>query len=122
MKNQRTFTVLSGVVFAFALLAGCGEEKKPTPPPVVAAAPTPAPAPAKCADTDADGVCDADDQCPDTMAGTRVGPVGCNCDYTLQTHFANDSANLVDAADKAYRAWRVGAGPHEGDLGPFHPV
>ena len=48
-----------------------------------------------------DGVCDTNDQCPDTKAGTRVGPAGCNCDYTLQTHFANDSANLVDAADKA---------------------
>jgi len=48
-----------------------------------------------------DGVCDTADQCPDTKAGTRIGPAGCNCDYTLQTHFANDSANLVDAADKA---------------------
>jgi len=37
----------------------------------------------------------------DAKAGTRVGPAGYNCDYTLQTHFANDSANLVDAADKA---------------------
>ncbi len=92
-RTQHAF-VFSGVL-ALALLAGCGEEKKPAPPPPVATAP------AKCADTDMDGVCDTNDQCPDTKAETRVGPAGCNCDYTLQTHFANDSANLVDAADKA---------------------
>jgi OmpA-OmpF porin, OOP family len=90
---QHAFAVLSAVI-AIALLTGCGEEKKPTPPPV-------ATAPAKCADSDMDGVCDTNDQCPDTSAGTRVGPAGCNCNYTLQTHFANDSANLVDADDKA---------------------
>ena len=94
MNRTRHAFVFTGVV-ALALLVGCGEEKKAAAPPVVAAAP------AKCADTDMDGVCDKDDQCPDTKAGTRVGPAGCNCDYTLQTHFANDSANLVDAADKA---------------------
>lgn len=93
-RTQHAF-VFSGVL-ALALLAACGEEKKPAPPP-----PPVATAPAKCADTDMDGVCDTTDQCPDTKAGTRVGPAGCNCDYTLQTHFANDSANLVDAADKA---------------------
>ncbi len=91
-RTQHAF-VFSGVL-ALGLLAGCGEEKKPAPPPV-------ATVPAKCADTDMDGICDTNDQCPDTKAGTRVGAAGCNCDYTLQTHFANDSANLVDAADKA---------------------
>ena len=95
-KFQRTFAVFGGAI-AIALLVGCGEEKKPAPPPP----PAVVTAPEKCADTDMDGVCDADDQCPDTKAGTRIGPVGCNCDYTLQTHFANDSANLVDAQDKA---------------------
>lgn len=91
--TQRAFA-FSGALALGLLLAGCGEEKKPAPPPVAAV-------PAKCADTDMDGICDTKDQCPDTKAATRVGPAGCNCDYTLQTHFANDSANLVDAADKA---------------------
>jgi outer membrane protein OmpA-like peptidoglycan-associated protein len=57
-------------------------------------------APAKCPDADHDGVCDADDQCPNTPAGKRVGPGGCDCDYTLRTHFAFNSAELT-AADKA---------------------
>ncbi len=52
-------------------------------------------APEKCADADVDGVCDTDDQCASTPSGTRVGPAGCNCDYTLGTHFANDSAELT---------------------------
>jgi hypothetical protein len=95
-RNQRVFAVFAGVL-ALALLAGCGEEKKPAPPPVAAA-------PAKCADTDMDGVCDTTDQCPDTKAGARIGPAGCNCDYTLQTHFANDSANLVDAGQGRARS------------------
>lgn len=87
MKNiDRRFTVFLGAL-AIALLAGCGEEKA-TPPPVAAA-------PEKCADADMDGVCDTADQCPDTKPGTRVGPVGCNCDYTLHTHFATDSAELA---------------------------
>lgn len=96
MNRTQHAIVFSGVM-ALALLVGCGEEKKPAPPPP----PPVAAAPAKCADTDMDGVCDTADQCPDTKASTRVGSAGCNCDYTLQTHLANDSANLVDAADKA---------------------
>ncbi len=62
--------------------------------------PAPAPAPAKCSDTDNDGVCDSADQCPNTPPGKRVGPAGCDCDYTLSTHFAFDSAEL-SAQDKA---------------------
>jgi len=67
--------------------------------PVAAAAPVAA-APESCPDADGDGVCDTDDLCPDTPPGTRVGAVGCNCDYTLQLQFAFDSAELT-AADKA---------------------
>jgi outer membrane protein OmpA-like peptidoglycan-associated protein len=59
----------------------------------VAAAPVAA-APAKCADGDGDGVCDTEDQCPNTPPGTRVGSIGCDCDYTLQLQFAFDSAKL----------------------------
>jgi outer membrane protein OmpA-like peptidoglycan-associated protein len=65
----------------------------------VAATPVAA-APEKCADGDGDGVCDSVDQCPNTAPGTRVGSIGCDCDYTLQLQFAFDSAKL-SAADMA---------------------
>jgi len=67
--------------------------------PVAAAAPVAA-APAQCADGDGDGVCDTVDQCPDTKSGTRVGTIGCDCDYTLTLEFAFDSAKL-SASDMA---------------------
>ena len=69
------------------------------PPPAPKPVPVVAAAPAKCPDADHDGVCDAADQCPNTPAGKRVGPAGCDCDYTLRTHFAFDSAELT-AEDK----------------------
>lgn len=68
-------------------------------PAPVAAEPTPV-APAKCADGDGDGVCDTDDKCPNTAPGKRVGPAGCDCDFTLQLQFAFDSAKLT-AGDMA---------------------
>lgn len=83
------YFVTAGVTYTFA---------RAKPAPVVAAAP--APAPEKCPDQDGDGVCDADDQCPNTAPGTRVGKAGCDCDYTLQLQFAFDSAQLT-AGDKA---------------------
>jgi outer membrane protein W len=75
------------------------------PAPVAVAAPPPPPAPApvvaaKCSDADGDGVCDADDKCPGTPAGDRVGPFGCSCDVVIRTNFAFDSAELT-AQDKA---------------------
>lgn len=69
----------------------------PAPAPIAAVAPPP---PAKCSDTDNDGVCDDRDQCPNTPPGKRVGPAGCDCDYTLTTHFAFDSSKLTEQ-DKA---------------------
>ena len=69
------------------------------PPPVAVSKPAPV-APAKCPDSDHDGVCDADDACPNTPPGTRVDAIGCDCDYTLRSHFAFDSATLT-AEDKA---------------------
>src|SRR5262245_19452762 len=82
--------------------------EKAKPVPVAAPAPAPAPPPkpapppvaAKCPDSDNDGVCDDKDQCPNTPAGARVGPGGCDCDYTLQLQFALNSAELT-ADDKA---------------------
>jgi OOP family OmpA-OmpF porin len=98
MNNiQSRFAVFSGVL-AVTLLVGCSKAPPPpapTPPPPVATVPE------KCADTDLDGVCDTSDQCPESKPGTRVGSAGCDCDYTLNTHFANDSADLVTAEDKA---------------------
>ncbi|HSB97717.1 MAG TPA: OmpA family protein [Spongiibacteraceae bacterium] len=66
------------------------------PAPVAAVPPPPPPPPAKCADSDNDGVCDTADQCPNTPPGKRVGPAGCDCDYTLKTHFAFNSAVVSD--------------------------
>lgn len=83
------YFVTAGVTYHFG-------SEKPAP---VAAAPVAA-APEKCADGDGDGVCDADDQCPNTPPGTRVSTLGCDCDYTLQLQFAFDSAQLT-ASDKA---------------------
>jgi len=65
--------------------------------PVVAAAPPPPPPPA---DADGDGVIDANDQCPDTPKGERVGPQGCSCDITRQVTFKLNSAELT-AEDEA---------------------
>jgi outer membrane protein OmpA-like peptidoglycan-associated protein len=61
----------------------------PLPPP-------PPPPPAKCPDSDRDGVCDAADLCPTTPPGKRVDAHGCDCDFTMATHFAFDSAKLTD--------------------------
>jgi outer membrane protein OmpA-like peptidoglycan-associated protein len=70
------------------------------PAPVAKPAPVVAAAPAKCPDADHDGVCDAVDQCPNTPAGARVGPSGCDCDYVLTLDFPFNSAEL-HAEDKA---------------------
>jgi len=56
--------------------------------------------PAAPADADGDGVSDTADRCPNTPAGDRVGPYGCSCDVSIQTHFAFDSAELT-VEDKA---------------------
>ncbi|MBL8201520.1 MAG: OmpA family protein [Chromatiales bacterium] len=78
------------------------------PAPVVAAAPVaaavaappPPPPPPRPSDTDGDGVVDANDQCPDTPKGDRVGPQGCSCDVTRQLQFKLNSAELT-AEDRA---------------------
>ncbi len=62
-------------------------EEPPPPPP-------PPPPPAKCGDEDGDGVCDADDKCPGTPAGTKVDKVGCPLEQTLKLLFDFDSAEL----------------------------
>jgi len=94
--NHGKFAMFSGAL-AIALLTGCACNQEQE---AAAAAPVVAAAAAQCADADMDGVCDTADQCPGTASGTRVGPAGCDCDYTLRTHFAFDSAELTDE-DKA---------------------
>jgi outer membrane protein OmpA-like peptidoglycan-associated protein len=97
-KLDDLYNVTGSLVYTFF-------REKETPAPVMASTPAPAPkpavaaAPAKCPDADHDGVCDADDACPNTPPGTRVGPAGCDCDYVLRTHFAFNSADLT-AEDK----------------------
>ena len=85
-----------GLVYRF----GHKEEAAPVAAAPVAAAPVAAAAPAACPDSDKDGVCNANDKCPNTPAGDRVGQYGCSCDVTIRTHFAFDSAELT-AEDKA---------------------
>jgi OOP family OmpA-OmpF porin len=41
-----------------------------------------------------DGVCDVDDRCPGTPAGTKVDKVGCPLEQTLKILFDFDSAEL----------------------------
>jgi OmpA-OmpF porin, OOP family len=92
---KRAFAVFAGAL-AIALLVGCHrEEEKAAAPPVASAPPPAVAAPAECVDSDKDGVCDNRDQCPNTPPAKRVDVIGCDCDYTLQTHFANDSAELT---------------------------
>jgi len=69
------------------------------PAPVAVAAPPPpppaaAPVAAKCSDSDGDGVCDADDKCPGTPAGTTVDKVGCPCSQELKVLFDFDKSEL----------------------------
>jgi outer membrane protein OmpA-like peptidoglycan-associated protein len=64
------------------------------PAPVAAAAPVVAAAPEKCGDGDGDGVCDADDKCPNTPAGDKVDKFGCSLVSRLTVYFDFDSAEL----------------------------
>jgi OOP family OmpA-OmpF porin len=68
----------------------------PAPEPVAAEPPPPPPPPppAACPDSDGDGVCDADDKCPNTPAGTQVDKAGCPMIQTLKVLFDFDSAEL----------------------------
>ena len=103
VANTASFGEIDANIEGFMLGVGWKFPMHEKPVPVAAPAPAPKPAPpvvaAKCPDGDKDGVCDAVDACPDTPAGTRVGPAGCDCDYVLRTHFAFDSAELT-AEDK----------------------
>jgi OOP family OmpA-OmpF porin len=81
------YMVSAGVTYHFA-------KKKPAPVATAVAAPVVA---AACTDTDGDGVCDTDDQCPTTPSGARVDSMGCLCHYSMAIEFAFDSAKLSDS-------------------------
>lgn len=90
----------------------CGGKPAPAPKPAAAPAPqpvaaTPAPAPvaapavvaapvvaAAPLDSDRDGVPDAADRCPNTIAGARVDANGCEVVTLKGVNFANNSAEL----------------------------
>jgi outer membrane protein OmpA-like peptidoglycan-associated protein len=71
----------------------------PPPPPPPPAKPAPPPVAMAPKDSDGDGVPDDKDLCPATPAHTRVDKNGCDCEVSLTTHFATNSAELT-AADK----------------------
>ncbi|HEX4895921.1 MAG TPA: OmpA family protein [Solimonas sp.] len=73
-----------GLLFPLGTVAAPAPE---APAEVVEAAPVEAPV-----DTDGDGVADASDTCPDTPAGTAVGPDGCPLD--------SDGDGVPDAIDE----------------------
>jgi OmpA-OmpF porin, OOP family len=72
-KRKSGFT--DGIV-SIGLVYNFGGPSAPPPPPPAAAAPPPAPD-CHSMDDDHDGVNNCDDRCPDTPAGTVVGPDGC---------------------------------------------
>ena len=92
-------TATPRAIFSISTTFPWSHEEESTPE-IAEAAPVAAAAPAAPADADGDGVPDATDRCPNTPAGDRVGPNGCSCDVSIQTHFAFDSADLT-AEDKA---------------------
>ncbi len=87
--NPMAYGVMLGRRFGAPKPAPVAEPPPPPPPP-----PPPAAAPTKCADGDMDGVCDVDDKCPNTPAGTKVDKVGCPLEQTLKLLFDFDSAEL----------------------------
>jgi OOP family OmpA-OmpF porin len=82
MNINKSWFFSVGIVL---LLAACQPKQPETAAPVAATpASKPAPPPA----------------CPDVPTGTRVGPMGCPCEMTVQLQFKSDSAELTDE-DKA---------------------
>ncbi|MDH5821794.1 OmpA family protein [Luteimonas sp. RD2P54] len=80
------------------MLASVGVVIPLGPEPTAPVAPAPAPVD-NCADrdSDGDGVNDCDDRCPDTQAGTTVGPDGCPVPVTIDLRGVNfdfDKATL----------------------------
>jgi OOP family OmpA-OmpF porin len=82
MNIKKSWFFAVGIVVS---LAACQPKQPETAAPIVpprASVPPPPPA------------------CPDVPTGTRVGPLGCPCELTVQLQFKSDSAELTDE-DKA---------------------
>ena len=79
-----------GIAIPFGEVAKPAPVVVPAPAPVV---PKPAPAPK---DSDNDGVIDALDQCPNTMAKAKVDAVGCMTLINLDINFDTNSAVIKD--------------------------
>lgn len=83
-----------------------GEVAKPAPvvvaPAPVVEAPIVVEAPK---DSDGDGVIDANDQCPNTMAGAEVDTVGCMTLVNLNINFDTDSAVIKPTYDSRLEAF-----------------
>jgi OmpA-OmpF porin, OOP family len=137
--TQRHSGFTDGIV-SVGLVYNFGSTPAP-PPPAPHAAPPPA-ADCHAMDSDHDGVNDCDDKCPDTPAGTVVGPDGCpqkvvidlrgvnfkfdrpktgehNIDPTLQLPTADSIAILDQAIDalKRYPEIKVELDGHTDSIG-----
>jgi OmpA-OmpF porin, OOP family len=86
--NTTNRLAMAGVIL-LALVA-CNSKSPPPPPPPVAANP---PAPAPLAEPQVPAT--PPSSCPDTPPGTRVGPMGCPCEMTVQLQFKSDTADLT---------------------------
>jgi OmpA-OmpF porin, OOP family len=75
MKNTYKLVLASAIALS---LVACSKPPPPPPPPPVAAIPAAPPS-----------------ACPDTPPGTKVGPMGCPCDMTVQLQFKSNSAELL---------------------------
>ena len=91
---------LDPMIYSLNLGYRFGATAAPAVVAVAAIAPAVVAKPVAPLDSDGDGVIDANDMCPDTPRGTRVGVQGCPCDLTLKLNFAFDSSALTDS-DKA---------------------
>lgn len=98
--NRVGDVALDPMIYSLNLGYRFGATVAPAVVAVAAIAPAVVAKPVAPLDSDGDGVIDANDLCPDTPRGTRVGVQGCPCDLTLKLNFAFDSSALTDS-DKA---------------------
>ncbi|QBB69844.1 OmpA family protein [Pseudolysobacter antarcticus] len=72
----------------------------PTPPPVAPVAPKPPVASCRDKDSDGDGVNDCDDKCPNSPAGSVVGPDGCPQSVVIDLRGVNFKFDRPNTAEK----------------------
>ena len=79
IMNATNRLTLAGAILLS--LAACHSETPPPPAPVAAT----------------DRASSPPSSCPDTPPGTKVGPMGCPCEMTVQLQFKSDTAALTPA-------------------------